>query len=370
MMIFLKLTNTCNLRCSFCYVKDKTTSILEEMTPREVARILKEKLFDYISEDIHLVLHGGEFSLYSFDKLKELLFEIRRNTNNVKCVSAMSNLSSRNMSRYWRRYLSYGIGLSTSFNDFVATKTWLENIKKIARAQGFIHVNRVFTREILCRSRFIDVHEKLVSSIGKVILKYERFVDPEKGKTGAENDAYRLASDMMLSIFEKILEDYNYHNLVFPFTYQFLLFAFAYKHDIKLPIRGMYCSPMCAFNCAVVDSSFDVAFCTKKFNETKIGNLLDEVIYQKDIDKVFLKKMYGDNRCYECRLSKVCLGPCHFVETFDSTGECAQSREVIEYLLDLPSEIFDRLIESNQFMKNMKDNLRSLEEDIFRRKHD
>ncbi|WP_345971141.1 radical SAM protein [Sulfurimonas sp. HSL1-6] len=120
--VILKLTETCNLDCTYCYMfnsEDKTYTRVPKFMPLETGLKALDRIADYLGEHperrIRLVLHGGEPSLWPEASMTPFLAAagaLRRETKRL------------------------GIGLQTNLYDYDAAL-----LKRVAAAGGSIGVS-------------------------------------------------------------------------------------------------------------------------------------------------------------------------------------------------------------------------------------
>lgn len=120
--LILKLTETCNLDCTYCYMfnsEDKTHTRVPKQMPYPTALQVLKRIEEYLRRhrkaSVRLVLHGGEPTLWAEDAMTPFLSEVK-----ALC----------------RRTGRLSLGLQTNLYDYDA-----ELLKRVAAAGGSIGVS-------------------------------------------------------------------------------------------------------------------------------------------------------------------------------------------------------------------------------------
>lgn len=81
-MLVLKVTRDCNLRCKYCYVKNKDNFkgeiISFEVFKKIIDKVIKDKKKPEAIDDISIVFHGGEPLIIGYEKLSLFFSYIKR----------------------------------------------------------------------------------------------------------------------------------------------------------------------------------------------------------------------------------------------------------------------------------------------------
>lgn len=201
MEIFLKLTDSCNSKCSHCFARTNKNSFFKSI----------DKLYDWLPSGVTVRLHGGEPLLYP--KIKELikLVKTRRDiewilTSGLNCELTEDRLILINLMS--RIHVSFDLGVR--FSSVKEIIVWYKNLKKI----------QIRKRLNVCLS------DKLIHSDAKRLIKFLRRLsvdrirfEPIIGAPVDKNSTEEFLRDFYLNkgdIIEEWLEESIDHSDMHP----------------------------------------------------------------------------------------------------------------------------------------------------------
>jgi uncharacterized protein len=110
--VILKVTRDCNLRCQYCYVKDKDRYKHErmslEMFRRIIQRIVQDKqksIRESLPQELQIIFHGGEPTLLGPDMLEQFIDIARQSLPRVS-FGMQTNMTNLNDAwiRFFKKY--------------------------------------------------------------------------------------------------------------------------------------------------------------------------------------------------------------------------------------------------------------------------
>ncbi len=98
----LKLTNLCNLDCSYCYYKDTLkNNDISKIMPDKVWQSVVDKALDYNLKNkyygIDFCLHGGEPTLFPINKLKDFIKYVKNKSSQMPQLTYTFSIQSNGM---------------------------------------------------------------------------------------------------------------------------------------------------------------------------------------------------------------------------------------------------------------------------------
>ncbi len=341
-IIYVKLTNSCNLSCKHCY-----NAVCHEQG--QMSQKTLEKILLYIDDlkeqgyDVNVALHGGEPMLYKdYDSLWD--FVLSCNEANVP-ITMTTNLTYRitdehiGLFSHFKQADGECLVLTSwdykiRFKDKEQEKLWEKSVKRILeygiQVQPIVSLTKILIEEKTPKEIF-DYMLKL----GVPNLNFERITCTGRA---AENEPEIVPTnvqvDTWLAEAYKIWKGSSKYNFYIPI---FDSLEWAVEEQVFVGCRAR----QCARNVRTFNPDGSMATCPNIPLDT-VGNInkiqtVQEVCGVIEGNKKYLdlcnKEEIKDNRCYSCDYYSVCNGDC-FQLSWDETG-CPGLKETIKQVIKL-----------------------------------
>lgn len=346
--LILKITRGCNLRCTYCYIKDKeeneenfmTTEVLIYTLDRwlrevDAQPVSPEIWDDFINsdpdkdvenskkyedvDDLSIVFHGGEalsIGKETFMHFCRIIKEKSREYSKPVSISIQTNgtLIDEEWMGIFRRYkIIPGISFDGLYFDEAhprgSQSKLLENLVKMKANKFNFSLLMVLTK---ANYKYIIENLKVIQALGVNSIKINRGVDTAR----AENSPFELTADELLLTAEKIML-YMFSNPEFSddvLAKNMRMFLDPYSPGLGKD-RGASCyTKWCGSGNSLVEiePNGDVLFCGK-------SNSFDEkeTIYDKDVGGILHQtkawkfhsqkiESVRERDCWSCAANAIC----------------------------------------------------------------
>lgn len=361
--VVLRLTRSCNLSCSYCYLLDKNSRVGEFM---DIA--LYRKIIDKIIEDrlkvgkvnsIGLNFYGGEPTLIGLPVLSEMFAYAKDRLDSVSIPVHMSiqtngTLIDRDTVRVFKTFnVSVGISFDGVKNGFAfATKT--------TETTDYERIYSLFAEEGLKAPSIITVVSKQnVDSYTETEAYIHNVLGVDKAQVNLVEDVPNTGHLEVkgAEYFDKVMKsEVDKYALTRSFDSIELGTELALRKYMGLPVyRGSCFKPFCGSGISLIDIDPDgsVNFCgvfASKKNESRIGNSLDEDLFnRKQIGKfirIAAQKRLSmiEVACQDCEAVQICDKGC-MAFCFAKTGKwgirpdtvCSRNKALWAYIESIGS---------------------------------
>lgn len=347
----MKLTNLCNLDCSYCYYKQTLhTPGISKLMSKDVWKNVVDKTFEYNFNKqyygVDFCLHGGEPSLYPINQLREFIEYVKE------------------VAKKYENKVSYSFSLQSNgihFSDELLKLCKEENINVGISMDGPKYINEVGRKSL----SFTDVTERSLQTIKKLQENNIKFgvltviSDMHKGKEQElydfykENEIHSVGFLRCFSDYSKIDNDVlanfliNFFDLYFYGSYKLTIREFDYAIQNALGIEaGNVCNLNFRKNCGcylTVSTDGDLYFCDDNIsNMTPYGNIVKdnlEDIYQTTEFKNKLEKIHKvKTDCEKCEVYNLCRMGCHRNDIDGHNYFCKAYKEFYKHVQNIVNQ--------------------------------
>lgn len=322
--IILRMTNSCNLNCTYCYDKKNHKSIISEN--KEIDSKIKEivKNISKIQRDKQqqskIIFHGGEPLLIRAEIYEKLIKEILKNNPNVKfSIQTNATLLNEDYIEIFKKYkVNIGISLD-GYNE--------EQNKCRVYKNGKNSYDIVMKKINLLKEK--DAKFGIIMTLSNGIIGHEQelydFISSNKIGCNirpaflCENDKndFVMTNEEFFCFFTKIFEIwFEDENKVGLTQIREIYEEFAKALNKKYIVKNCAVSENCFENFISLDMDGNLYSCNRTYNNKKLyyGNIKDiemEELYDKMKEIVKRRKEYIKNsKCKECIIFNFCKGGC------------------------------------------------------------
>lgn len=293
--IILKITDDCNLNCSYCYANNES-----KKNKMEVDKIIKifKKIIDFEDSEIDVFLYGGEPS-----KNIDFLNNIQKIIDSFPSVNFTFGLNT-NLIDLNDDFLNFIIKKNIQLRVSIDGISYEHNRNRFKNHLEFDHFNCNLRKLCLEKNFFIvdvSINVYNFSDLYEIFIFYYNLKKKVKFYFTGENLGLNMI-DTIIFEFSRIY-DFLFLNNLEPYDF------FSIKKNL-LPC--MYNDPYSFF----ISSDYYLTSCFATFNEKKIINLLDsdlgEIVLSYSEEESLDEKAFVGNfgeKCIDCFAFSVCC-PC------------------------------------------------------------
>lgn len=312
------LTNNCNLRCQYCYIKNNS-NLSTSLSSQNIKKlcIAFKKIFEYNGfQKTRIILHGGEPLLIPADILGMFLDEIFKLNKNIQ-ISIQTNLTLLN-EQFCNLFAKYNIkvgfsidGYNIEQNQFRVDKYGNNTFELVMEKYKFAQKNGISLGAILTINRTHINHEvELLDFIQKNQLKCS--IRPAY-PTSQNN--FCLAPYEYAIFFNKMFDVWYYNENYDSFLIKNFVNEVLEIFDQK-ECKSCFESKDCSTSFLSIDPNGKCYVCNRLYgiDEFYVGNLLNESldnIIQKSNSLISPRWLFlKESNCKECDIKKFCHGGC------------------------------------------------------------
>jgi len=322
--IILRMTNACNLNCTYCY--DKNNHISPQKENYKIIENLNDivnnitKILYNENDRNKVIFHGGEPLLINADTYEKLISKILDNRPNTKfSIQTNGTLLTKEHITVFKKYnVAIGIsldGYDEETNRYRVYKNGDNSFKKVMEKINILNNENVKFGIIMSVSKMIIGHEqelydfiyrnKLKCNIRPVFLSSE----------GLENVI--MTNEDYYEFFKNIFEIWINDKEKIKFKQITELYEeFAKALEPKFQVKKCSCSGNCFENFISLDMDGELYSCNRNYNNEdfyygNIKNTTMEEINRKtvEISKNRQNKIL-ESKCKQCSLFEECKGGC------------------------------------------------------------
>jgi len=338
-VIYVKLTNRCNLVCDHCY-----NAVCHDQGQMPVKTL--QKILDYIYDlkeqgyDVDVALHGGEPMMY---RDKDALWEFVTACNEMNVsITATTNLTYKvddeDIALFNKFRQADGEPLVlTSWDHKIRFKppslenTWRTNVKRILKEEIGVQPIVSLTKLLLEEKTPADIFEYM-NALGVHHLNFERLTCTGRA---AENESELMPTNEQVD--DWLCEAYKLWKDKYKHIYVPLLDALEWA-----AWEGKYIgcrARQCARTVRTFNPDGTMATCPNMPKDT-VGNIkkiksveeVGSVIEgNKKYKKIVDAERIRNNKCYSCEFYSICNGDC-FQLRWDDTGCPGLKKTIVEVL--------------------------------------
>lgn len=287
MLVYIKPTEACNLKCLHCYNYNRAGTLDLDRTATFLAQLNEIVFHNYF------ILHGGEPLLQRTEQIEQFVCRFPKNrwriTTNL--VYDLTDTRVRILDKMDEIRTSYDRVIR--FPDSESLSKWEHNVREIDKSK--LMVNICLTTELICQppAQLLDY----ISSLGVNRIHFERLTLTGNALNNRHLvPSYDSVDDWLCDLYQ-CSKSYNIYNNFFK--------------DIEL---GLHHTPAncraktCQLNTITINSDGTIGSCPNDSN-TKYFATLDtsplEVVNRK-----LSTKCTVNTKCLVCELYSVCRGEC------------------------------------------------------------
>ena len=328
--LVLKVTRDCNLRCKYCYVKNKDSFRDEVITIDVVKKIIKRLIFDKKKNKdnmpVNITLHGGEPTKIGKDRLYEILEYISLTLKKEKIpfeLSIQTNLTliDEDIAAIFNKF---NVGVGFSFDGLESNKLrtdinddfFIDKMRLLQRYKVSFGPLIVITKENY-KSIFTTLHYlKKEFNIEDVKLNYAEDIDPN-----SDNQFELNGKEFFNNVWKKVIDDFikNKTKRIHEPSVERIVRKFVYnqltgEQDKETGNCGIkFCGG--GMRVIEVEPSGDVFYCgrfSESYQDAKVGSVdesefLDIQSYKRYIDFIKSKDdVIRKTGCDACPAKNIC----------------------------------------------------------------
>lgn len=330
-IIYLRLTDRCQLNCDHCYDVDNRSGCMISNDAWRVAfnYVLEYK---YQGHDVEVQLHGGEPMLN--DSLEEVYENVQKLVKLGAKVSCTTNLCYAITDNMWRIFELFDNKLILTSWDYnirfktdVQELTWEYNVQ-LLKDKGFnVQPIITITKPLIENMKPMEIFGYM-KALGLNRLNFERLTP---NGNAVKNEAMIRPTNRQVDAW--LAQAYKDYKLRFN-EFEVPLFI-----GLELAKQGELTgcrARQCTCNVRTINTRGDVATCPNIAKCLILPNLMrhDNDMYirkfRENLDTLQATESTRHDECYICPHFKICNGDC-FQLAWDSTG-CPGLRGILEVL--------------------------------------
>lgn len=349
----LKLVGTtCNINCTYCNEKSKLLEYNENLTLKYI-----ERIFDFSSnEKVCILLHGGEPLMLGFKKIRNILLELRENSNKLNYVKLQTNgilLKEEYFELFFNEFSDINIDISISldgdshlnylrvdYNNRDTTKD-IEKVFKLSKKYNKkIGVLSVINKlHINNADRFVTFFEQYRENI--LFLKFNPLYTSREELDINTNITPKEYTCFLQNVYKLWVERRLYENFVIEPLISYIQCAKGIENRKYCEFKKS--DPFKCFKFKTIYPNGDIAPCdTLSINEYRIGNIFTDNIEAQDSKFLSDSKNVElvnelNKKCQICNIKELCGGGCisqrsMFFSTYLYEEYCIHRQEMFDFI--------------------------------------
>lgn len=334
--ITLNVTNECNLRCSYCFEKNKCSSYMDTMTAEKILRFTYDRFIetrDNVNEKFNISFFGGE-PLLNFDLIQDI---VSKNLDANYYITTNFVAVSDEMLQVFQDY-DFGILVSIDgikeIHDKNRCNSYDRVVANIKRAIEYgLHLNLEARITITPE----DVSHLFEATKNVFELGIDNIAPCMVYDMPWSEDTYKEYERQIRMIYEWALSIYNdpnnKRNLQVKCVDEYIELCYGMQLDTS-PC-GFYNNMHLSFGpdgefgpCHQIHTNY------KNQQELLYGNINDEVINFDNIGRVLVAKHKESEKCDKCNYNTFCRRGCP-VENLKTTGKLYEPTENVCRTIDI-----------------------------------
>lgn len=327
MVIILKPTYACNLRCKYCYLSNDTkahTDMLSVDSAKQIILQIREVLRVLSRRKLTFIWHGGEPLLWGKENYREVFAFIRRELADCDVHNSMQTNMSLIDEEYLDILTEYNVKLGFSLDGFKEI-----NDSQRVGANGRPTFDTIMEKLAMCHQRGMKPGCIVVGSrkhIGHIPGLYQFMKEHElgfkfnplfiSGEAEHNRDEYGITAkeyaDMCIELFD--LWFYDQEGKVTESNFMEIASNIATKHT-----TGCMFGRNCQDNFLAIAPNGDVMpcgrFCDDSLKQYAYGNLHRETLMEilpriKQSEAYHRAEFIANSSCAKCKWFNICHGGC------------------------------------------------------------
>ena len=358
--LIIKSTDYCNLRCEYCYQKDKNRNEVVHINVGMIEKLIRD-YFNYVEKKqldsiLYIIWHGGEPLICGLDFFKRIV-EIERsickeNSNRTiyNAVQTNGTLLDEDYIKFFKKN-KFGIGIS--IDGIPQHHDKKRHYDNKSGSSDIIHKNIKTLKEYDMKFTSICVISKQSIGFADEYYKYFKELEvsevdfiPSFFQNSNENLNEDDYSNFLCNLFDLYYKDSN--RTIRIRVFDDILRAIIKANKGECGSVGCEFAGRCGENISVsINGDIFPCDCLTNINMLRVGNINDNTLEEIFIDKneYFdrFKCMVNDiqDKCLRCDIFKICKGGCFNRRVQDLTGStvgmdiyCNSRYKIIKYIGD------------------------------------
>lgn len=313
-ILYIKLTDRCNLKCSHCYAG--CTIYGQDMSPEVVDKILEL----YPKEPTEVIFHGGE-PLLCLKTLERLVDHFLHNPNcRLNITTNLCYKISNEILDILKRihYVSTSWDTKVRFKEEGQQELWMNNCEFLVDNGIDLQINTVLTKDLVAKQELRpSLALRFLSSIPHKSLHFERLSLTGRG-SAVDIPTWDEVDDWLYRCYLENKE--NFHENITIFT--------QYKALINGDLTGCF-ARNCSMKTRTINPDGTIATCPNYYNHI-IATVFDQTP-TNTLGIIEAMERKKNPKCFLCNLYKYCNGDCF--QQYWQGDRCAFPKKLFNLLL-------------------------------------
>ena len=350
----IKVTDSCNFNCEFCYYAQKKTKsrLMTEVECKNIIRLCFEYNVKQHNKRMRIIFHGGEPLLQPIGFYKEMvayekeLAQTQKDFIFLNSIQTNGYLLNDELIDFFKNEefnvgisIDGGVSLNCHFGEsgvVESTKTVLKNIAKLnAAGVDFGIISVITNKHTLFPSELY--HFCVENGIHDLSLNY----------CYDQNEKNTVSNEKLIPFVKTLFDLYangDYELNVREFN-EIIAKCTGYNTDTCAMCDRCNCGQYLSF-----DVDGNVFFCDTGYDKsTAIGNIKTHTLYEIVDSYSYLKKLWEcrsvyEKYCLNCEVKDICGGGCHRydirgTDSFLNNYFCPTHKELTRHISDYVKNI-------------------------------